>query len=87
VSKKPDGNDDLLANPEFLRFLRDHDTEGLPAGGAIPEGHQGVYVPTTKEWIEGMRFATEATLKINEARAKAAEDRARQIFQEEEGQS
>ena len=82
--KKAPPSPDLSKDPEFLRYLKENDREGTPAAGAIPNGHEGPYMPSKEELIEGARIAAEAVVRMAQARVKAAEEQINMLFQQEE---
>ena len=82
--KKAQPSPDPSKDPEFLRFLRENNREGIPAAGAIPNGHEGPYMPSKEELIKGARSAAKAVVRMAQARAKAAEEQINMLFQQEE---
>ena len=85
TEKEPAGEDDLLNDPDFLRFFREYDTEAVAASGAIPEGHDGPYVPNTEELVEAIQLGMEARLRAVRARTKIATERAGSLIKSEKG--
>jgi hypothetical protein len=85
--KRSSREDDLLDDPEFLRVFREYDTEGIAASGAIPEGHDGPYVPSVKELVQAIREGTDARLRTVRAREKIATERAASLIEPDEGAS
>jgi hypothetical protein len=83
--KAASGEDDLLNDPEFLRFFQEYDTEGIAASGAIPEGHDGPYVPSVEELVQAIREGTDARLRAIRAREKIATERAPSLIEPEKG--
>ena len=79
--------DELLNDPEFLRFFRENDTEAVAESGAIPEGHDGPYVPSAEELVQAIREGTDARLRAVRARAKIATERAGSLIEPDEGAS
>ena len=79
--------DELLNDPEFLRFFHENDTEAVAASGAIPEGHDGPYVPSAEELVQAIREGTDARLRAIRARAKIATERAGSLIEPDEGAS
>jgi hypothetical protein len=72
---------------EFKRFLEEFDAQGFVAGGAVPEGHEGTYTPTSGELRTALLDTYDAALQTAQARREAAErlvDRLRE--QQEEAQ-
>jgi len=70
--KSGPSEDDLLNDPEYLRVFSEFDAEGLAVSGAIPEGHEGPYVPSAEELAEAIRFDAEARVRAIRAREKIA---------------
>ena len=69
---------------EFKRFLDEFDPQGFVAGGAVPDGHEGVYTPTTKELHEALVSTYDAALQTGVARREAVERLMERLRQQEE---
>jgi hypothetical protein len=88
MSERPSSReDDLLNDPEFLRVFSEFDVEGIAASGAIPEGHDGPYVPSVEELVQAIREGTEARLRAVRAREKIATERAASLIKPDDGSS
>jgi hypothetical protein len=74
---------DPFEDPEFLRFIREHSSEPIAIGGAIPKGHKGPYVPSKREIIEAIRFNAEVAFKTAQAQASIVEEQVNALFRQE----
>lgn len=70
--------------PEFKRFLEEFDSEGLVAAGAVPDGHEGAYMPASGELRDALLDTYDAALQTVQARREAAERLVGRLRQREE---
>ena len=80
AEKTGPSDDELLNDPEFLRLFSEHDAEGIAVSGAIPEGHDGPYVPSAEELVVAIKVATEARVRAARARERIATERATSLI-------
>ena len=82
LAKNPEieSPDVVSQDPEFLRFIAEHDSTPIPSGGAIPGGHRGPYSPTKQEIVEGMKFAARALARAQRVRLDIAIESVTTVF-------
>jgi hypothetical protein len=77
MSNPPQLDSDPLDDPEFLRFIG---SDGFPGSFAVPEGHEGPYLPSPEQFAQGVRAALEAAMRTVRARAKAVDEQLPLLF-------
>jgi hypothetical protein len=79
MAEKRSENLDPFSNDEARRLVVQHDSEPVVACGVVPAGHEGAYVPTPEEFLEGARQVAKAQLSMATLRHDLIEERLKSV--------